>query len=259
MEVPFMLACSPRVVDAVWQAVQGHLPDRVSPAHPLGCHRRRIPDRDCFWGILVRLVTGCSWDVAGRLVRIGETTLRRRRDEWVHAGVFDALAAEAIEGYDRIVGLELQDAVMDTSLQKAPFGGEGTGPSFTDRAKRGWKWSVLTDQHGIPLGWVAAGANHPDGHLVAATLDDANRRALLTHTRRVHFDRGYHSESVRAELARHGIQPIIQALRGVRLERRKRMRQFTYPKRRSLGMRWTVERTNSWLTNFGQLRRNTDR
>ena len=26
-----------------------------------------------------------------------------------------------------------------------------------------------------------------------------------------------------------------------------------------LGMRWAVERTNSWLSNFGQLRRNTDR
>ena len=26
-----------------------------------------------------------------------------------------------------------------------------------------------------------------------------------------------------------------------------------------LGMRWTIERTNSWLSNFGQLRRSTDR
>jgi len=26
----------------------------------------------------------------------------------------------------------------------------------------------------------------------------------------------------------------------------------------SLGMRWPVERTNSWMPNFGQLRRNTD-
>jgi len=25
------------------------------------------------------------------------------------------------------------------------------------------------------------------------------------------------------------------------------------------GMRWPVERTNSWLSSFGQLRRNTDR
>jgi hypothetical protein len=24
-------------------------------------------------------------------------------------------------------------------------------------------------------------------------------------------------------------------------------------------MRWAIERTNSWLSNFGQLRRNTDR
>lgn len=27
----------------------------------------------------------------------------------------------------------------------------------------------------------------------------------------------------------------------------------------TLGMRWPVERTNSWFSNFGQLRRNTDR
>lgn len=26
-----------------------------------------------------------------------------------------------------------------------------------------------------------------------------------------------------------------------------------------LGERWRIERTNSWLTNYGQLRRNTDR
>jgi hypothetical protein len=26
-----------------------------------------------------------------------------------------------------------------------------------------------------------------------------------------------------------------------------------------MGPRWPIERTNSWLTNYGQLRRNTDR
>ena len=30
-------------------------------------------------------------------------------------------------------------------------------------------------------------------------------------------------------------------------------------KSHTLGLRWPVERTNSWLSNFGQLRRNTDR
>jgi transposase len=74
--VAVMLALDPGVVEATWAAVEPLLPIRAPDTHPLGCHRRRIPDRDCFEGILVRLVTGCSWDVAGRLGKGSETTLR---------------------------------------------------------------------------------------------------------------------------------------------------------------------------------------
>ena len=129
-----MLALRPDIVEAVWQAVAGHLPEREEKAHPLGCHRRRVPDRDCFEAILFRLVTGCSWDVAGRLGKGGETTLRRRRDEWLAAGVFEALVAEALHAYDRVIGLDLSEVAIDGSLHKAPCGGEGTGPSPVDRA-----------------------------------------------------------------------------------------------------------------------------
>ncbi len=97
-----MLALDPVVMEAVWQAMVPYLPERPAPVHPLGCHRRRRSDRDCFVGILTRLVTGCSWDVAARLSQVGETTLRRRRDEWVTAGTFDRLADEALAGYDRV-------------------------------------------------------------------------------------------------------------------------------------------------------------
>jgi len=69
----------PRAVEAVWSAIEGHLPVRPSDTHPLGCHRPRISDRDCFEGILTRLVTGCSWGVAARLTKASETTLRARR------------------------------------------------------------------------------------------------------------------------------------------------------------------------------------
>ena len=62
-----MLALNPVVVDAVWQSFAAYLPKRGHTNHPLGCHRPRISDRDCFEAILFRLVTGCSWDVAGRL------------------------------------------------------------------------------------------------------------------------------------------------------------------------------------------------
>ena len=33
----------------------------------------------------------------------------------------------------------------------------------------------------------------------------------------------------------------------------------TGSKPQPMGLRWPVERTNSWLSNFGQMRRNTDR
>ena len=41
---------------------------------------------------------------------------------------------------------------------------------------------------------------------------------------------------------------------------KKRKRNSTAAKKNQpMGLRWPVERTNSWLWNFGQLRRNTDR
>src|SRR5680860_1494184 len=187
-----MRALDPRVVDAVWAAVEALLAPRPVAAHPLGCHRPRIAGRDCFSALLLRLVTGCSWDVAARFSTASETTLRRRRDEWVAAGVFDALAEQALAGYDRIVGLDLSEVSIDGSLHKAPCGGQGTGPNPTDRAKLGWKWSIATE------------------------------RAVIARKRK----RGQPT-------------PAIGPLR--------------------LGLRWAVERTNSWLSNYGQLRRNTDR
>jgi hypothetical protein len=131
-----MLALSPTVVDAVFSAVPGYLPRQIDD-HPLGCHNPRTSDRACFWGILIRLVTGCSWDVAGRISGTSESTLRRRRDEWERAAVFRAVASEAICGYDKIIGLDLSEVAVNGSLYKAPFGGEGTGPNPTDRGKRG--------------------------------------------------------------------------------------------------------------------------
>jgi transposase len=62
-----MRALDPEVVDAVWSAVEPLIP-RPDVNHPLGCHRQRTSDRDCFQGILIRLVTGCSWEDAERLM-----------------------------------------------------------------------------------------------------------------------------------------------------------------------------------------------
>jgi transposase len=247
-----MLALNPVVVDAVWQSFAAYLPKRGHTNHPLGCHRPRISDRDCFEAILFRLVTGCSWDVAGRLGKGGETTLRRRRDEWVAAGAFQHLVEEAINAFDKVIGLDLSEVSVDGSLHKAPMGGEGTGPNPTDRGKTGWKWSIATDTNGVPIGWVTEGANRNDSILLAPTLDDVKERGLLADVETLWLDRGYDSELTRTRLIERGITDAMIA------KKRKRG-SATGSKPQPMGLRWPVERTNSWLSNFGQMRRNTDR
>jgi transposase len=247
-----MLALDRGVVDAVWRSFSAYLPERPVSDHPLGCHRPRISDRDCFEAILFRLVTGCSWDVAGRLGKGSETTLRRRRDEWVAVGAFGCLVEEAIGAFDKVIGLDLSDVAVDGSLHKAPTGGEGTGPNPTDRGKTGWKWSVATDANGVPIGWVIDGANRNDCVLLPTTLEAVAARGLLIDIETLHLDRGYDNNIVRTACLERGVTDLVIA------ERRKK-NTAQGPTRVPLGMRWPVERTNSWLSNFGQLRRNTDR
>lgn len=124
-----MRALEPEVVDVIWQSVEPLLPRQVE-THPLGCHRPRVPDKVCFRGILIRLVTGSSWvDIEAILDhRVSDTTLRARRDEWIAAKVFDNLKQEAVAAFDQVIGLDLDDVSIDGSLHKAPYGGEGNRP-----------------------------------------------------------------------------------------------------------------------------------
>lgn len=246
-----MRALDPEVFDAIFAAVEPILP-RPEDHHPLGCHRRRVPDRICLWAILVRLVTGCSWVDAERLVGgVSDTTLRTRRDEWVRAGVFDRLRSEALAAYDRVIGLDLSEVALDGSLHKAPCGGEGTGKSPVDRGKLGWKWSVAADARGIPIGVAIDGANRNDVKLLGPTLDDLAMAGLLSEIETLHLDRGYDFPKIRAELAGRGLDDVCIQRRGTKGP--------TAKQQLTLGLRWVVEGTNSWFSNFGQMRRNTDR
>lgn len=249
-----MRGLDPEVADAVWQAVEPLLPPVAVDEHPLGCHRPRASDRAVFDVILVRLVTGCSWVDAERLCgnKVSDTTVRGRRDDWIAAGVFDRLTAEALAGYDRIIELDLSECAVDGSQHKAPCGGDGTGKNPTDRGRFGWKWSLCTDRNGIPIGWATDGANRHDTVLFEPTLTEVIDRGLLADVETLHLDRGYDSGPIRELCAKLGITDLVGA--------RKRRRGEPAPaKKLTLGMRWPVERTNSWLANFGQLRRNTDR
>jgi transposase len=77
---------------------------------PLGCHRRRIRDPLGFDKLIQVLVFGCGY------LRIADatcsaTTLGRRRDEWIRAGVTERLRLAALAAYQRLFGLELKQLV----------------------------------------------------------------------------------------------------------------------------------------------------
>jgi hypothetical protein len=69
-----------------------------------------------------------------------------RRDEWIAAGVFDALEEEALRAYDKIIGFEFSDVSVDGSQHNSPCGGEGTGKSPVDPGPR-QAWMEVVDPH----------------------------------------------------------------------------------------------------------------
>ena len=218
-------------IEPIWEQFSALLPEREVD-HPLGCHRPRIPDRVVFEKPVEVLVFGCAyWRIADE--SCSDTTLRRRRDEWIDAGVMDALRETVLDAYDRIVGLELSDVAVDGCIAKAPCGGEKAGRSSVDRGKRGVKRSTAVDVMGIPLGTVTAPANRHDSPLLTETLDAvAEALGELPERASVHLDRGYDSEATRERLRERGLLAEIS-------EKGK-------PAPLAATKRWVVERTNSW-------------
>jgi hypothetical protein len=92
--------------------------------------------------------------------------------------------------------------------------------------------------------------------MVPATLEAVACRGLLAEIETLHLDRGYDNSNVRRQVAAAGITDLVCAKqRRAGARRGQQIGKNVVP----LGLRWPVERTNSWFSNFGQLRRNTDR
>ena len=102
-----MPALEPYIIEPIWEQFQALLPEREID-HPLGCHKPRIPDRLVFEKLVQILVFGCAdWRIADE--SCSESTLRRRRDEWIALGLMEKLREISLETYDRLIGLELAD------------------------------------------------------------------------------------------------------------------------------------------------------
>jgi transposase len=230
------------LTEPLWDQFAALLPAReiYVATHPLGCHRQRIPDRIVFDKLVQVLRFGCSYQSIADTT-CSATTIRARRDEWIRLGLFTQLRRIALEAYDRMVGLVLDQIAVNGCITKAPGGGEVAGPSPVDRRKQGMKRSLLVEGYGIPLGRVLAGAHRHDSPLLAPTLDQLDDLGPLPDEITVHLDSGYDSGKTRDTLAERGLHGEI-ARKG-----EKAPIQATH--------RWHVERTNAWHNSFNRLQR----
>ena len=241
--MPVLPVC---LLDPLWVQFSALLPERprFSPSHPLGCHREWVADRVVFEHVIAALVHGSGYE---RIASAGcsDVTIRRRLKEWAAAGLSEQVHALALQAYDRMIGLDLEDLAVDGCITKAPSGGEAAGRSPVDRGKGGLKRSVVTEGRGVPLHLVAAGANRHDAPLLEPTLAGLDKLDGLPDDLTVHLDRAYDGRPTRALLDALGFDGAI-ARKGV-------------PAPVQAGARWVVERTHSWMNGYGKLRRCTEK
>ena len=226
--------------------------------HPLGCHRPTKSDRDCFEVMLVRLVTGCSWEDAERLAGGWSLTPPPRHGATNGSRRGSSTPSPRGRGWLRQDRRARPRARSPSTARctKPQLAGKEPGKSPVDRGKLGWKWSIATDAVGHPHRLDASGpptATTPPPRPHPRRASPATASSPTSDTLRL--DRGYDTlgrPTAPAGWATSG-SPTSESPRTARASNP------AAPTKVPLGLRWPVERTNSWLSNYGQMRRNTDR
>ena len=146
------------IPEKMWQRIRPLLPPEKEPGTP---GRPPVPFRKVMDGILFVLRTGCQWKALPRGYGSG-STVHRRFQQWVAAGIIDAIVRLMVGWYDRCRGIDWEWQAADTKLLAAPVGGEATGPNPTDLGKSGTKRHLLVDGRGVPLAFHLSAANRHD-------------------------------------------------------------------------------------------------
>lgn len=240
----------PLVSDALWERIEPLLP----PAKPRRFRfpgRRPLDYRKILTGIIFVLKTGIDWEELPAELGWGcGKTCKNILKAWHTAGIWERLHHLLLAELQEADRIDWSRAAADSTKARALGGGDDTGPNPTDRSKLGTKHHVLTDAQGIPLATTVTGANEADVTQLLPLVDSIPDLSgphgdQPTKPEELYADRAYDSEPHREQLRDREIEPKIA-------------------KRRTehgsgLGIyRWVVERTNSWLHNFGKLRLRTD-
>jgi transposase len=232
-----------------FQLLSHHLP----PEQPVGPKGGRPPitHRTVLKVLWYILASGCRWEDVPPEMGCSGRTAHRRLQHWQRLGIWDHLQADLLRLLRQTDRLDPDVAIVDSVYIRAFGGGEQTGPSPVDRRKKGTKYVVLVDQHGVPLALRIVGANASDvKQLVPLVLDfpqvGGKRGRPKQLPDELYTDRGFDSNPLRWLLAWLGIDPHLAQRRQAHGS--------------GLGkVRWVVERTISWLKGLRRLRVRYDR
>jgi putative transposase len=241
-----------RVPRPLWQRLKRILP-------PEGTQKRRGRKRAeagrVVNGIWYVLWTGCQWKAVKReWFGVCSTTIHNRFQEWQRNGVFEKLMREFVNFYERRRTINWTWQAIDSKSCPAPLGGESTGKSPVDRAKRGSKVHLLVDGYGAPLAVYITGANTHDKWLVDELIISivVPRPDPTDVEQHLCLDRGYDFPDVHqfVETERYIAHIKHRRRRGEPLiEHCPLPGETQFPARR-----WVVERTFGWLAKRRSIR-----
>jgi transposase len=233
------------VSDELWQLIEPLLPPE-KPRRWRFPGRKPLDRRKVLSGIIFVLKTGINWDDLPTELGWGcGRTCRETLTAWQGAGVWQQLHELLLAKLQEAGQIDWSRALVDSASVKAPKGGAETGPSPTDRRKKGSKHHLITDAKGIPLAVRLTGANRHDVTQLIPLVDAipavrGRRGRPRRRPKRVQADRAYDSEEKRRALQQRKIKPVLA---------RRRTEHGS-----GLGVyRWFVERTLSWEHQFRRL------
>jgi len=241
-----------RVPRALWRCLRRHLPKEPKRTGP---GRKRADNRRVINGIWYVLWTGCQWKAVHRdWFGVCSTTIHKRFQEWQHSGVFDKLMRELAKFYDQRRGIAWRWQAIDSKSCPAPLGGEATGKSPVDRAKRGSKIHILVDERGAPLAVYVTGANQHDKWLVDEVVISivAPRPDPTSIEQHMCLDKGYDFPDVHQFIEQ---ERYVAHIKHRRRRNEPVIQQCPIPGETQFpARRWVVERTLGWLAKRRSLR-----
>jgi transposase len=146
------------IPDPMWDQLKELLPKEKEPGTP---GRPPVPFRSVMDGILFVLRTGCHWNAVPSTFGSG-STCHRRFQQWIDAGMLEALVERMLRLYDELCSIDWRWQAADAKTLPAPLGGGQTGPNPTDLGKSGTKRHLLIDGRGVPLSVHLSAANCHD-------------------------------------------------------------------------------------------------